>query len=104
MQEAAEIKKVADAADVAPCGAEIKFQALCDCVCSMAWRLYAIGATVAPELRRLDDMTHWLISTQAPHLGVARQALLLHGNKTRKARHDRDVQCMNQILGSRLTG
>ena len=49
-----------------------------NCICSMAWRFYAIDATLSPWPRRLDgveahedsrnisqdNLTHWLISTQ----------------------------------------
>merc|ERR1719487_1115176 len=49
------------------------------CVCAMAWRFHAIDATLSPWPRRLDgveahegprnisqdNLTHWLISTQA---------------------------------------
>ena len=31
----------------------------------MAWRFHAIDATLSPWPRRLDNLTHWLISTQA---------------------------------------
>ena len=57
------------------------------------------------ELRLLDgvedNVTHWLTVTQAPHPGPPRQALLVHGDAAREARHARDVQCMNQILAAR---
>ena len=65
----------------------------------MAWRFHAIDATVAPWSRQLDgvedNLTHWLISTQATCTRIRRRLLPLARSRVRDNRSEKHDQLLN---------
>ena len=104
---------------------EIKFRAptpstrccLRSCVCSMAWSFQAIDATLSPRPRRFDgvevhkgprnisqdNLTHWLISTQATTLETHGHFDAVQAYLHRLVQHHAAVLSLPQLRGPLAT-